>query len=225
MTGRQHVTIGIGTALPTGVLLAVQPPPGLVLAPGWLAVSSWRLTGLLVVVLVVAGGLLGALLPDLDTDHSMLEAAPRVWRRRLQRRGWLAARIILTPLLVILGIGLSLINWLVMLVADHRGVTHSLTALAAVTLLGWVSTAWALGPSPAIGLALGYASHLATDALTPRGVELAAPWSRRRWYLLPRPLRFGADSWRAGCLVGIVFVAGTAIATWQVWGIVQALWW
>lgn len=215
MTGRQHATIGFGLALPAGIALAALP--GL---PPWMSGSLGLmppLVGVAMALLVVGGGLVGALLPDLDTDRSLLEAAPRLGLRRLWRGGWGLLLLPLAPLLLLLMLLLWVLNETVMRFTDHRGATHGFTALALVTAATLALTAWAVGPPLAAGLAVGYASHLAADALTPRGVELSAPWSRRRWYLLPRPFRFGGESWRAGCLATMTLAGGLALAAWQVW--------
>lgn len=57
----------------------------------------------------------------------------------------------------------------------HRGVTHSLLALAALA-----GVCWLLLPMPAASaVAAGYGSHLLLDALTPRGVPLLWPLGTR----------------------------------------------
>lgn len=217
MTGRQHAEIGIATAVPAGVALGTGWLPGPELAPLWLAGAGGPAAGLLVMLLMVGGGLVGSLLPDLDTDRSLLEAAPLAVLRRVRRRGWWPLWLTLAPVLLPAGALLALVNWLVMLLTDHRGTTHGLTALVLVTAGGWALTGWAVGPALAIGLGLGYAGHLAADALTPAGIELAAPWSRRRWYLLPRPFRFSGATWQAGCLAHLALLAGLAAAGWLLW--------
>lgn len=73
----------------------------------------------------------------------------------------------------------------------HRGVTHSLLAIAAVAAAGWLIT-----PALGAGLAIGYGAHVAADACTPGGVPLLAPLWKRRWWLLPRRVRIPTGSWR-----------------------------
>jgi len=53
----------------------------------------------------------------------------------------------------------------------HRGVTHTLLALAVVAAV----VAAVAGRRPAVGLGVGYASQLAIDATTPMGVPLLYP--------------------------------------------------
>lgn len=96
----------------------------------------------------LAAAALGALLPDID--H------PRSWAGRRMRA-------ISVPLSMLVG---------------HRGVTHSLLAVAgALAVLALLGTGFAAAP-----VAVGYLSHLAADALTPSGVPLLWP-SRRRFTL------------------------------------------
>ncbi|MBI3446451.1 MAG: metal-dependent hydrolase [Magnetospirillum sp.] len=116
---------------------------------------------------------LGALLPDLDHPSS--------W---LGRRLWVIAK----PLSLLVG---------------HRGITHSLLAMAA-----GVALLTALRPAPGLArliepLALGYLSHIAADALTPAGVPLLWPWRQR----------FGLGLCATGGAVEMLVVAACAAAT------------
>jgi inner membrane protein len=61
------------------------------------------------------------------------------------------------------------------LVTTHRGITHSLAALAVVS----IAAAFVLPMPIALLIGAGYASHLAADALTARGVPFFAPLSWR----------------------------------------------
>jgi membrane-bound metal-dependent hydrolase YbcI (DUF457 family) len=88
----------------------------------------------------------------------------------------------------------------------HRGVSHSLVALAICTAIAWlVLTAVTRNPLTlgdvtlsnsgqvprviAVAFALGFVSHLAADACTPAGIAPFLPFSSRRCWLLPRRLR------------------------------------
>jgi len=106
-------------------------------------------------VLLLAGGVFGSMLPD--TDHP----ASAFGRRVLP---------ISIPLSAIFG---------------HRGITHSLVAVAGMSWLAWYALnhlAWNPGYSvPFVaGLAAGYLSHLVGDWMTNSGVPLLWP-SRRRF--------------------------------------------
>lgn len=224
MTGREHAAIGVGLALPVGVALVVgptpvlRPPPGwLVTAIGWLPTTGGLVSALIILFLFVGGGLIGALLPDLDGDRSLLEAAPWHSLRRLSRRRSPLLLILLAPFLITFGLLLWLINLVLMAVTSHRSATHSLTALLLVGVGCWLGTAWFAGEALALGLVVGYASHLWADGLTPLGVELAAPWSRRHFHFLPRLLRFRGGSPSAHLLASGIMVAGTLAALWRAW--------
>lgn len=98
--------------------------------------------------LMWTGAAFGALLPDIDHPGSWI--GRRVW-------------VISVPISATFG---------------HRGITHSLFAVAAC--IAWaafhrLSGFW-------VPVALGYLSHLGTDALTPAGVPLL--WPNRRVFSL-----------------------------------------
>lgn len=127
------------------------------------AVDAGLFPGDVVSVLAgVSGAAVGALLPDLDHPKSMLG-------RQLP--------FISLPLSKIFG---------------HRGITHSLLAVAGVLAAG-LHAAEAMPWSPWLvalvqGAALGYLSHLLADAFNPAGVPLLYPsWKRFRFPLTCRP--------------------------------------
>ena len=64
-------------------------------------------------------------------------------------------------------------------VFGHRGVTHSVLAVGACA---WVLLAGGAPRWAADAAAVGYASHLAADLLTPNGLRLAWPF-KRTWAL------------------------------------------
>lgn len=142
---------------------------------------------------LVAGAWLGSLLPDAD------RAGSRIYRARtLERRAWplrVVGRLARLPLRALILLG-------------HRGLTHSLVAVAAVTALAYL-----LAPDAfAAGVGVGYLAHVAADACTPGGVPLLAPFSGRRRHLLPRPIRVPTGSWRE-LVVAAALTVGTVAAT------------
>lgn len=189
MTGRTHL---IGGAL-AGVL-AVQ-----VAAP---SAAPWQ------VFAAVGLGAVAGVLPDLDHPHSDISdwlpifRWARSWRWTCLEAAALCAQWWawatwpnLIPLGWLLTLGALLVVHCVAHLAvarliHHRGVTHSLLAVA-----GLYYALDALGPGvPAwvrMAAVAGYASHLLADLLSPQGIELAWPWpaniSLVRW--LPRSLR------------------------------------
>lgn len=165
MTGRTHLAVGVAAAL-----LAAGPAAGL--------------TGLAV---AAAGGAVGAVLPDLDVRDT---AHP--WRERLTRAG--AAALFAGALVFDAANGASLAREAVThgvgplslgavgLVAlacaarlsAHRSFSHSLPAL-----VGFAAATWLVCPPLAPSVALGFATHLALDLLTYRGLRLLWPARRR----------------------------------------------
>lgn len=93
----------------------------------------------------LAAAAFGSLLPDIDHPNS--------WAGRKMRP-------VSVPLSLIVG---------------HRGVTHSLLAVAAaLAILVSMGFGWVAAP-----VVVGYLSHLGADALTPSGVPLLWPAKRR----------------------------------------------
>jgi inner membrane protein len=153
-------------------------------------------------VVLLGGAWMGSLLPDADKTGTKIYRRTRVERRHVLARGLGALARLPLRSLVLLG---------------HRGITHSLcaAALAAVLAGGLVTLA-----SPpyariaAAGVAIGYLAHVAADACTPSGVALFAPLSRRRRWLLPRPVRIRTGSLReyaAATVLTAALVATTVL--------------
>lgn len=164
MTGRTHLAVGAATAM-----LAAGPAVGL--------------TGLAV---AAAGGAAGAVLPDLDVRDM---AHP--WRERLTRAG--AAALLVGALAFDVANGASLareamargVGMLALgavgfvslacaaRLSAHRSFSHSLLAL-----VGFAAATYLVCPPLAPSVALGFATHLALDALTYRGLRLFWPLPR-----------------------------------------------
>lgn len=83
----------------------------------------------------------------------------------------------------------------------HRGASHGLPfglvcAIALWIVLGLVTAAWPdvdiavdTRRDLALAFAVGFLSHLLTDAMTVAGIQPLLPFSRWRLWLLPKPLR------------------------------------
>ena len=131
---------------------------------------------------LVASAALGALLPDLDAQSSMVK---HLSIARIQP---------FAPVAVILSRDLG-----------HRGATHSLLGLGVFALLmlplGFLYQ-WPLWAA----LILGYASHLAADACTKSGIPFLHP-NRKKYHLLPRGWRFTTGSLAEDALVPIIALA------------------
>lgn len=98
---------------------------------------------------------------------------------------WVLGQI---PRRVLLGLpllssALLALSWLLRRVIKHRGATHSLLALALVSVLGYrFGDEWF-----AVAIISGYASHLVADLLTLEGVSLAWPFYRHSFGLAQIP--------------------------------------
>lgn len=195
MTGKTHLAAGVAAAL-----LAAGPAAGL--------------TGL---VAAAAGGAAGAVLPDLDVRDT---AHP--WRERLTRAG--AAALLVGALVAdgaagwplvrrAAGAGLgSVALGAVSLAAlccaarlsAHRSFSHSLPALA-----GFAAATHLVCAPLAPFVALGFATHLALDLLTYRGLRLL--WPARRGLSLGLCHTGGVVD--ACCLVAALVIAVASL--WQ----------
>ena len=136
-------------------------------------------------VLVLGVAVVGGWLPDIDSDMSQIRQATGTTTRTILGRvfGW--------------GIRAA--------TGGHRGATHSLLALAAMVALVLVLPVWLGWP-----LALGYASHLLADQITPAGLPLLWPLPDR--VRLPRPLTI-----RTGSMFEYLFAVGLGILIWSIW--------
>ena len=112
---------------------------------------------------------LGALLPDLDASQSQIKHLS------------IAGVTPFAPIAILLNRTLG-----------HRGLLHSALGWGIATLI-LIPLAFFGGITVPLALSLGYASHLATDACTKSGIPFLYP-SRKRYHLLPRPLRLTTGS-------------------------------
>ena len=124
---------------------------------------QWLQVDALGAAVVLGGALVGALLPDIDHPKS-----------------WLGRRIpfLSLPIAAVFG---------------HRGITHSLLALLGVAwALRYALAQWSLGAGwglAAVGVGVGYLSHLLGDFATHGGVPWLWPLKRR--FSLPLTFQTG----------------------------------
>lgn len=165
---------------------------------------------------------LGAMLPDIDTQRFPLQG--EVWRgwKRLAKTTYARGPIGMPFALAAIVVGaimagiLGALSWLVRRVVSHRGFTHTLFCAAIIGAAAtWASLRLVGSWVPGIALAIGYASHLATDAMTYRGVDPLAPIIPLTVHVLPPGLRFGNGGVREGIAVFTIVVGaiiGIALA-------------
>ena len=173
------------------------------------------------VVVGVPVATLGAMLPDIDAQRFPLQG--EVWRgwKRLARTAWargpFGAPFALAALVVggILAGTLGALSWLVRRVVSHRGFTHTIVCAAIIGALGvWAGERLLGSWVPGVALAVGYLSHLVTDAMTYRGVDMLWPMPLTI-HVLPPGLRFsngGVRETLAVCTVVVASVLAFAIA-------------
>lgn len=140
------------------------------LAAEWLNVPAPQ------TVLMLSGGVLGSMLPDIDHPSSAFG------RRVLP------------------------ISMMLSAVFGHRGITHSLLAVVGMSALAWYSLRhldWHPGYSVSfvVGITAGYLSHLAGDWMTNSGVPLLWP-SKRRFVA---PLRIFTGDFRERLLAFVMY--------------------
>lgn len=187
--GKTHLAIGLGVGLALSGMLPVSTS------------FPWQLA------LTVSITTISALAPDLDIADNELEELGRNEGQRLARtvrragrkQGcfWSLATNGIGGLLWLVGETISRmvegLAWLVQRWTTHRGMTHSLI-IALYMIVGSISLSVLLTPSRTLwwgaAWSAGWLSHLAADALTLSGLKLLQPWSQRRFWLVPRPLRF-----------------------------------
>jgi inner membrane protein len=96
---------------------------------------------------------------------------------------------------------IHLIDDLLLFWLPHRGITHTLAALALVSLVAFILYHQALISLPiAVAIGAGYASHLVADMMTVSGLKAAWPLSDRTLYLWPS-LRTGGITESLVCVL------------------------
>ncbi len=194
MRGRHHAICGAAVA-----------------APAMLYLTHGSIGAVVVGVPIAT---LGAMLPDIDTRRFPLQG--EVWRgwKRLAKaaraRGALGMPFALAAIAVgaLMAGFLGALSWLVRRVVSHRGFTHTIFCTAIIGIAAtWASLRLLGSVVPGIALAIGYASHLVTDAMTYRGVDAFEPLIPLTIHVLPPGLRFGNGGVREGVAVFTIVVA------------------
>ena len=217
MTGNSHVTVGVMTyaalwALPLGPLTLPATAPTYTLGPlGVPLLADVHSVQTLLLALMLVG--FGALLPDVDHPEGRLGNSRlfgvhffRVFPPLLGVIGVLY-KVLTVPIAALFRLfGVRLRGHGFRANFGHRGITHSLLALAVIVALGeaplfpwhWLHLGLLIG--------WGYASHLLADALTKQGVPLLWPLDRRLGFPPFRPLRLTTGTFAEYALVTIVTI-------------------
>ena len=87
-------------------------------------------------------------------------------------------------------------------IVGHRGVTHSLLAVA-VLVVGLIYLGDGAASPIVAPLVVGYLSHLVGDAITAGGIPALWPWRRQ----------FGMALFRTGGIVELGFIVVVAVGT------------
>ncbi|MDQ5851811.1 MAG: metal-dependent hydrolase [Chloroflexota bacterium] len=208
--GKTHMAIGVGLGLALSAALPIS------------SAFPWQF-GLTVTLATV-----GALAPDLDIADNELEELGRSQgrhvARRLRRAGrragcvWVFITHVAGAFLWLAGEMISRlvegVGFCIQRTTTHRGLTHSLVVTLAVVA---VSTVLSIALTPGhtawwgVAWSAGYISHLLADALTLSGLKLLQPWSQRRYWLVPRTLRFRVGTWPDALLGSVAPVIGLLI--------------
>ena len=220
MTGKTHFAGGVAAAalLHAAPALAARHLPGIV---PYLPTGTVHIEGMLLPVVVpgVAVAIVAALLPDIDEPESLISNSPNAIRKKLGRGRTVAQRSAHQSAGLLLRAANVLTRGLAMLVrllaGGHRAATHVFLIAAALTV-GMYFLGASIGfPSMWMWFALGYLSHLLLDMMTPAGVSVLWPLTRRDLHLLPSFMRVqtggGGDAVVRVLLLaaaGVLFVVG-----------------
>ena len=179
MTGIGHVIIGATT---TFTALQVAYPE----------LKAPELAG------AFAVGAIASLTPDLDGDRSLLKAKiygkgkPQIVEKLIYDKSVGGGAIL--AVLGLLEVTMRMVAYTLLsipsLLLSHRGLTHyPSTALVLGAVIYLTLKLTNVSQSYALAFTIGYLSHLSADALTKTGVPLLAPFTKRRFHLLPKPIR------------------------------------
>lgn len=160
--------------------------------------------------LLIAGAVLGSLIPDIDNRHSSIS------------RKWVLLSTLVSIGQMIIRAFSSILprkqrNYIRSLIG-HRGITHSLVPVIVIPLIicliGHMTGCAGAGTYTAAGIGLGILSHLLFDMLA-GGVPLFMPFSTKRIYLAHIKTG-GAVEWIFRVILILVFTYfGMEVISWQ----------
>lgn len=92
-----------------------------------------------------------------------------------------------------------IISNIIKLIFGHRGMTHTIISSIFIFILAYIASKYLMigvtGNYIAIGFAIGWFLHSIGDAHTKGGVPLFLPYSKKKFWVLPKILRFKTASW------------------------------
>ncbi|MFC1649164.1 metal-dependent hydrolase [Patescibacteria group bacterium] len=175
MTGISHLIIGGSISVAT-LSLATDDPVQLIMG--------------------TAIGTTASILPDIDAENSLFQVAvdlkyPKATNTIISRyrRNFIEDVLYMLLSTIEIAIRVVIVSLIGILKSftKHRGSIHSLTAMAIFALVGIaISYIFQVDYIYSIVFAIGYTTHLLSDALTVSGVKLFSPFSKRIINLLPK---------------------------------------
>jgi inner membrane protein len=175
MKGASHLLIGLGAA---AVVHRIYAPFG----------DSWQALALAGVAAAV-----GALLPDVDSDESIIRRSTGT-----ARSGGCIGKLA--------SLGISAIT------GGHRVGTHTAVAWLVISGLAWIAGQASSMSYVAIAFSIGYLSHLLADAITVEGIPLFWPLAKRRVCLLPSFIAI-----RTGTFMEYAFMVAFGVGVVKLW--------
>ena len=151
-------------------------------------------------------GAVSSLLPDLDSEESILK---NQIRRGQRKRSGLLSQLASATLVGILDV--------FSYIFPHRGTTHYLiTPLLLSSALVILAAYFKFPVVYAVGFFVGYTSHILTDSMTVSGIKMFAPFSNKTIHLLPKNFRVRTGSYSVMNLSELiaVFLIVTACVVW-----------
>lgn len=209
MMGRNHLTIGLAT---TGITVATYK---IIEITGDPAVVQ-DVIGLGVSILALWIGAIASLLPDLDSEHSLLQSRTvRLFEKKIPYHsekfvrpifGYNGAKIAMLPITTLsmsIGFVLSIVLKAIGKKIPHRHWTHSVVTGAVLALLFYFGLrqleirywSWMDSLLLSITFFLGYTSHIFADSMTRSGTPYIYPFcwfvsgKRQNGHVLPRKWR------------------------------------
>lgn len=163
MTGNTHWALGVAAGVGVAGYMGVQED-------------------LVRTSLTIGAATVAALLPDIDSKSSMLN---RMLFQMIEAKWRSLSLGVINVILALYYFIFDAPLWVLLLgiyvlavnVAPHRGFTHSLLSMAAITWITQMASSKAY-PELGVAVAVGYMTHLLADAVTVRGIPFLWPMKK-----------------------------------------------